>query len=156
MMRKIATETDQRMKLNWLTNGDRPTSFFYNKVNATNPNNRNIYVLSPNGSWPSTSDKLVNEAVNYFTELVSLYQPTHQFPGIICKKILSQKERQSLCQPFQIEEVKTIVFQIDDNSSPRPDGLNSKFFKLHWEQLKNRYMECYEWHPPITYFGRRI
>lgn len=40
-------------------------------------------------------------------------------------------------RPFELEEVKELLFQVDDNSSSGPDGFNSKFYKLHWDFIKN-------------------
>lgn len=28
------------------------------------------------------------------------------------------------------------MLQINDNNTPRPDGLNSEFYKVHWNQIK--------------------
>lgn len=41
-----------------------------------------------------------------------------------------------MCKPFQMEEIKEATFQINDNSSPGPDGFNSKFYKVHWDNIK--------------------
>lgn len=44
-------------------------------------------------------------------------------------------------RPFEQYEVKVTVFQTHDNSSLGPDGFNSKFFKLHWDLIKNDVFE---------------
>lgn len=36
-MNIVAIDNEQRMKLNWLVKGNRPTNFFYNKVNCIKP-----------------------------------------------------------------------------------------------------------------------
>lgn len=45
-------------------------------------------------------------------------------------------------KPFDMNEVNEAVFQIDvfqidDSSSPRPNGFISKKFKIHWDHLKD-------------------
>lgn len=40
-------------------------------------------------------------------------------------------------QTFQMDEIYTAIFQISDNSTWGPNGLNSKNFKIHWEQFKD-------------------
>lgn len=86
IMRKIAIDNEQRMKVNWLVKGYRPTNFFYNRVNVVKPKQGSNQSLNLNGTWSSTLDKLAYEAVGYFTDLFSISQATRQFPGIICKK----------------------------------------------------------------------
>lgn len=54
IMRKIATDNEQRMKLNWLVKGDRPTNFFYSRVKVVNPNQGGNYLLNSNGTWTLT------------------------------------------------------------------------------------------------------
>lgn len=118
------------MKINWLVKGDRPTNFFYNKINARIPCRRSNYTLNSVGSWISSSRILANGAVKYFSNLFSASQADVQFSNITCKEILSERARENLCEP-QIEEIKTAIFQINDNSTPGPDGINSKIFKVH-------------------------
>lgn len=102
-----------------------------------NLSHRRKYVINPNGEWPTTSVNPTDKAVNYFTDLYHpSSQPSIKFPGVICKRILSEKARDIRCQPFQLDEVKNAVFEMDDKSSLGPDGLNAKFYKLHWEQMK--------------------
>jgi len=38
---------------------------------------------------------------------------------------------------FSIEEIKVALWSINDSSSPGPDGFNSRFYKIHWNSLKN-------------------
>lgn len=71
MLRKIVVTNDQPMKANWLTKGDKPTSFFYNRVHVPNPKRRSNIILNTYGTWSSASDKLAYEAINYFTAFFS-------------------------------------------------------------------------------------
>lgn len=91
LMRQIAVENDQRMKFNWLVKRDKPTDFFYNKVNAVNPKRKGNFIINEDGSWISTSEKLAREAIQYFSEFFSSSEALHQFPVVTCKRILSKK-----------------------------------------------------------------
>lgn len=99
-------------------------------------NNKGKYILDFNENLQSTSDNLAQEAIKYFSDLFNAYAHINQFSGITCKKDLFDNARENLTKPFQLEEIKEALFQIEDNSSPEPNGMNSKFFKLRWEQLK--------------------
>lgn len=134
-MRFIAAENEQRMKMNWLIRGDKPTYFFYSKMADTIPKRRSNLILNTDGYWNSASDKLASEAINFFSSLFNSSQAINQFPDIICNKILSEQERKNLCKPFQQEDIKTAIFQINDNITPGPDDINSMFYKVHWSQI---------------------
>lgn len=123
------------MKINWLIKGDKPTEFVFSKINILEPKRRSNLIFNDNGSWSSPSEKIAHEAINYFSELFLSSQATFQFPDITCKKIQSDNARNNLCKPFQLKEIKESIFQTNDNSSPGLDGLNSKFYKVHWRKL---------------------
>lgn len=99
-------------------------------------NNRRKYILDANSNLQTASEKLANEGIKYFSDSFNAHTHTHQYSGITCKKILSASAKDSLTKPFLLEEIKEALFHIEDNSSPGPDGLSSKFYKIHWEQIK--------------------
>lgn len=45
---------------------------------------------------------------------------------------LSSDDNFSLLAPFSIDEFKNVLFQMDSNKSPSPDGLNPTFYKKFW------------------------
>jgi hypothetical protein len=137
IMEMMAIENEQKMKLNWLVTGDRPINFFYSKISVRNPSQRSNCTFNSDGTWSSTSEKIANEAIKYFSILFSVTQANNQFPDGTCKKILTENARISLSKPFQLEEIKSAIFQINVNSTPGPHGINSKFYKVHWGFLKN-------------------
>lgn len=116
-MRKIPIDCEQRMKFNWLVKGNRPTNFIYNKLNFQPLIEGLKYVLIFDGSWSSASEKLANEAIKYFSNLFPSSQTINRFPDITCKKVLSDNAKRNLCKPFEIEEIKNALFQINDNST---------------------------------------
>ncbi|WOL00560.1 ATP synthase subunit alpha, chloroplastic [Canna indica] len=42
---------------------------------------------------------------------------------------------QSLTAHFSFEEVKTVIFQLKNQRSPVPDGIQNEFFKAFWNDL---------------------
>jgi hypothetical protein len=153
LTRKLAIDNDQKMKMNWLTKGDRPTEFFYSKISECKSNRRFNFTVNNEGKWISTSETIAEEAICYFSDLFHLPQAISQFPNIICKKILTENAKSSLCSPFQLEEIREAVFQINENSSPGPDGFNSKFYKVHWDNIK---MDIWEAMNGILHSGKLI
>lgn len=42
-----------------------------------------------------------------------------------------------LSKPYTMVEMKNVIFAINDNKSPGPDGFGSKFYKQSWETVGN-------------------
>lgn len=76
-----------------------------------------------------------NMAVHYFQQLFNSSISTNNFPEVIYKNIISEEGKCVLNNPFTSKEVKNALWSISDDSTPGPDGFNSKFYKLHWERL---------------------
>jgi len=47
-----------------------------------------------------------------------------------------------LNEQFTLDEIKVALWSIKDNYAPGPDGFNSRFYKLHWELMKNKIFEA--------------
>lgn len=57
-----------------------------------------------------------------------------------CDKVTPMQQVQ-LYEPFNGEDVKRALFDIDDDKAPRPDGFTSYFFKKSWQLIGNDIME---------------
>ncbi|XP_021739498.1 uncharacterized protein LOC110705886 [Chenopodium quinoa] len=51
--------------------------------------------------------------------------------------ILDDVQHLSLCRGFTEEDVRSVVWSIEDDKAPGPDGFSSKFFKNAWGVVKN-------------------
>ena len=76
-----------------------------------------------------------NLAVEYFQSLFNTNCNSFNFPEIICKKVISEEGKFFLNTPLTPDEIKNALWSISEDSTPGPDGFNSKFYKVHWEKL---------------------
>lgn len=53
---------------------------------------------------------------------------------------LSVGQKDLLCQPVQVEEIKRALFEIDKSKAPGPDGFSSGFFQHAWDVVKEEYV----------------
>jgi hypothetical protein len=51
--------------------------------------------------------------------------------------MLSEEDRILLTAPFTIEEITLVVFSLNHNSAPGPDGIPAEFFQDFWEIIHN-------------------
>ncbi|KAK4382094.1 hypothetical protein Sango_2905100 [Sesamum angolense] len=48
------------------------------------------------------------------------------------RHILTDDEARAIIRPVTIDEVKTALFDIEEDKAPGPDGFSSGFFKAAW------------------------
>ena len=60
---------------------------------------------------------------------------------------MSEDEIEGLTAPFNEEEVKLAVFDMEHNKAPGPDGFPAKIYQFFWEVVKLGLMNLfYEFH----------
>ena len=59
---------------------------------------------------------------------------------------VSPEEVQSLTVPFTEEEIKYVVFSMEADHAPGPDGLSMRFYQEFWDLVKiwfNSNIQCF-------------
>lgn len=136
-----AIQAKQMAKEKWLTQGDECTKFFYAKMSYRRNCNALINSINDQGDIATNISQFEQGAISYFTNLYNS-EIKITLPPINCRAIISDVGRQMLQETVTEEEVRAAVFSIHIDSSPGPDGWNSKFYQLHWQHLKNQLLEA--------------
>ncbi|GJY77569.1 hypothetical protein Tco_0483370 [Tanacetum coccineum] len=123
----------QQAKVEWLREGDRNSAFFHKVVKSNKHKNRILSVLDANGNEVE-GDKIVVEFVNHFKKFLEDAQNVDNIETIrdIFTKKLTSIEANRMVEEISDNEIKTTMFDIDDNRAPGPNGYTSSFFKKAW------------------------
>ncbi|GJW19976.1 RNA-directed DNA polymerase, eukaryota, reverse transcriptase zinc-binding domain protein [Tanacetum coccineum] len=97
----------QKAKVKWLFVGDRNNAYFYRALKSRNHRNRINVIQDKEGKRYEG-----NEVVK-----------------------LTQDEALSMTNDVSDAEIKRVMFQIDDNKAPSPDGFSSHFCKKAWDTI---------------------
>ena len=123
----------QRSRANWLSQGDRNTSFFHSFASARRKKNLIKRLKDNNNNWVEGTDLLKlliqNYFANLFTSEIDVIDPA------VLEKVqprVTQEMNAKLLAPFSAEEVKKAAFSIGDFKAPGPDGLHAVFYKRFW------------------------
>ncbi|MQL97989.1 hypothetical protein Taro_030692 [Colocasia esculenta] len=122
----------QKACMNWLEDGDRNTAFYHNVVQGNRRKNL-IKRLQINGIWSEDHEALRAEAARYFEDI--LRSSPHSVDDSILQVIpslISDDQNVALCAPPTMEEVKSVVWSMNGNSSPGPGGFSGIFFTSCW------------------------
>lgn len=118
----------QRAKVWWLKEGDKNTNFFQCVVSCRR-NTNYIHSLTDEDRNELPSDQLKDHIVSYFMRLFKepgIHRP--KLNGIQFKRI-SANSRVWIERPFEEDEVKRVVWSINDDKAPGPNGFTMAFFK---------------------------
>jgi hypothetical protein len=124
----------QRSRANWLSQGDRNTTFFHNYASARHKKNFIKKLKNDAGSWVEGTESLKPVIFQYFSNLFSseVQEIDLKFLDKIQGKV-SQEMNDKLLLPFTVDEVKMALFSIGDYKAPGPDGIHAVFYKKFWD-----------------------
>ena len=57
---------------------------------------------------------------------------------------VTDDESESLIAMFTQEEVRTVIFQMEHNKAPGPDGFPTEFYQAFWETIKDDLMALFQ------------
>ncbi|KAL0440718.1 UNVERIFIED_CONTAM: Retrovirus-related Pol polyprotein from type-2 retrotransposable element R2DM [Sesamum radiatum] len=126
----------QRAKLQWSKGGDQCSKVFFRRV-ATRRANKRIFQISDNDSHVQTDPTTINSVfVAYFQGLLGGERTVRvldlHYLRPWARHILTEEEARALVRPVTIDDVKTIMFDIEEDKSPGPDGFSLGFYKAAW------------------------
>jgi hypothetical protein len=125
----------QKSRIKWLKEGDKCTKFFHLMANS-NKRYNTIDSLHIDGAMSSDSEAIREHAINYFKSMFAESMSWRPKLDDLEFESLSEDEAASLEAPFLEKEVKDVIFGMDGDKAPSPDGFSLAFFQACWEVLK--------------------
>ncbi|KAK4382606.1 hypothetical protein Sango_2855300 [Sesamum angolense] len=123
----------QKAKIHFLKQGDRNTKFFHDMVKRNAARNSILAITKTDVSIITSAPEIAREFVDFYTSLLGTEDQTIPVDDGVFHwgPLLTSELASNLCRAVTPAEVKTAVFQINDNKAPGPDGYTSCFFKKH-------------------------
>jgi mannosylglycoprotein endo-beta-mannosidase len=119
--------------------GDANTRFFHLVANGKH-RKQQIYRLEDENGVVVSSDHLKSHITNYYKNLPGIPEQTdialledhiHDIPQV------SDEENEILIADFTENEVREVVFQMEHNKAPGPDGFPVEFYQVFWGVIKD-------------------
>lgn len=124
----------------WLKAGDRNTSFFHRQYKARLSRNHITEIKNEEGQIYNKFDQIKIVAENHFK---NLYGPGNEGNIEDTKDLLSyiphlitHEDNQALLKPLSEEEIIKVIWEIESDKVPGPDGLTIHFYKVYWDIIK--------------------
>lgn len=132
----------QRSRINWLKEGDQNTTFFFRTVQTRLNFNFIRSFLLPSGAYITDPIQMSIYAVTHIQKILGPQPAPHV--GIMSTTVWFQSHTDFLYseskhgQMTQIpteDEITSVLFKLNQNKAPGPDGLTSGFDKAAWSIL---------------------
>jgi hypothetical protein len=125
----------QKSRVKWLKEGDKCTKFFHLMANS-NKRYNTIDSLLIDGVLSSDPVVIREHAANHFESMFAENMSWRPRLDDLEFEALSEEEAALLEAPFLEKEVKDVIFGMDGDKAPGPDGFSLAFFQACWEVLK--------------------
>nr|XP_027099048.1 uncharacterized protein LOC113718336 [Coffea arabica] len=128
----------QKAGIKWLQAGDANTAFFHSWVRQRRNSNFISRIRKEEGGWHEDLQEIKNSAISYFSDLFASnrqVQPLTELPFEVPR--VTQEDNEIMKQLPTMEEIHEVVFGMDTQSAPGPDGFGAGFFQSCWDMVKD-------------------
>lgn len=124
--------------MKWLWEGDRNSKLFHQSVAIKHAKLSIHRIKNSAGVWLDSPQEIAAHASEFFQALFSedaALPPTQEIDDFLnlLTPGVSDADNAKLLAPVSIEEVRRIVFLMDSESAPGPDGFSGAFFQSCWD-----------------------
>lgn len=134
-MREEKLKWFQRSKEKDILEWDNNKKYYHAKANGRKRKER-IYSLNKDGEVIAGQQELVKFIANFYKNLFGPPEETEVRLHNLEMSQLSEQQKDDLMRPFSMEELKEVVFEMENNKAPGPDGFPVDFYKAFWEIIK--------------------
>ncbi|XP_071920627.1 uncharacterized protein [Coffea arabica] len=144
--RSLAWECEywrQKAGIRWLQVGDANTAFFHSRCRQRRNVNFVARIKDQSGTWVEDIQDIKRSAVDFFASLLASEQHGWQAPGFpFTLPHLAAADNAMLSAPPDVEELKGVVFALQADSAPGPDGFGAGFYQACWDIIKSDLLDA--------------
>ncbi|XP_042942913.1 uncharacterized protein LOC122277099 [Carya illinoinensis] len=124
----------QRAKQHWFKLDDRNTKYFHMQASQRRKTNTIKAIEDPNGRTITEQIEIGAVFIGYFSSLFTTSQPSNFDECLSAMDTkLAGDMKTWLMIPFNREDIRATVVQMNPLGSPGPDGFPAHFYQKHWE-----------------------
>ena len=129
----------QKVKLDWLRDGDENTSIFHQSLKARRIQNQIYSIQDEHGTWLNKPQDVIYAFLTYYHKLMGSNIDNRRpvIPQLVqAGPLLTEEHKNILNAPYTEEVVKSALFSIPGCKAPGPDGFGSYYYKDNWEVVQ--------------------
>ncbi|XP_059306523.1 uncharacterized protein LOC132057966 [Lycium ferocissimum] len=126
----------QKANVRWLDEGDSNSKYFHAPINDKRKRLTLHKIRDQYGQWITSYRQISKAVVQHFENIFKSDEPT-QIQGLECiDRLITEEDNDMLTAIPNEEEIKNVVFAMDPNSCPGPDGYGGVFYQSCWTIIK--------------------
>jgi len=131
----------QRANIIWLEDGDSNTKYFHVVINEKRRRATVHRIQSENGQWIIGDDQIGKEAVDYFSKIFFDDQEI-ELHHLDCIDQRVHRDDNNMLETIPNEaEIKEVVFGLNLDSTPGPDGFGGAFYQSCWDTIRSNLID---------------
>ena len=138
----------QKFKNMWLAEGDNNTTYFHKCVKAIINSNIILSLTREDNSVVYEVPLIQQEAVAYFSNFIIEGSNAREWEDDLSYMegtVISPNQSSELIRGVTREEVKTVLFSMDSDKAPGPDGYNVHFYMKAWPIVGEEFIDAIQY-----------
>ncbi|KAL7259513.1 hypothetical protein ACSBR1_005410 [Camellia fascicularis] len=126
----------QRSPVNWLSFGDRNTTFFHATLTQRRQRNQLVRLKSDSGIWLESEEDINAHLHNYFVDLFSFDGHRDMTEALsVVNQVITNEMNLQLIREVSNEEIRVAVFQLGSVKALGPNGYPGFFYHQYWAEI---------------------
>lgn len=128
----------QKTRIKWIEEGDANTAYFHSTIKERRRRLTIKKIMDQEEQWIEGNEPIAEAAVRFYKKLFERENHNNYYDALNClERCITEEDNDNLTGIPTIQEVKNIVFSIDTDSAPGPDGLRGCFYQRSWSIIAN-------------------
>ncbi|XP_060181961.1 uncharacterized protein LOC132611561 [Lycium barbarum] len=124
----------QKSSIKWHNEGDLNTRFFHSVMASKKNRLLLTKIKNDEGNWIEGVNDIAKEAIMFFEKQFTRENIVMEDSILSClPRVIDPGDNEELCKLPTLQEIKEVVFSMNSDSSPGPDGVNGTFYKKCWD-----------------------
>ena len=133
----------QKSRETWLKDGDKNSKLFHLTTIICRKRNSIDAIKNDDGDWlidkKEIKDHVLNKFHQLFTEEVPNFPPDLE---LLINPVITDSDNECLCRIPTPEEIKALLFELNNPKAPGPGGLPALFYKRYWPTMGNTVIDA--------------
>ena len=126
----------QRARDKFILDGDENSRYFHLLAKCKRRKLK-IMTLTHEDRIAHDDDEINHLATSFYQNLFGHSQESSMNLNHLDMKMLDDNDRDHLTRPFDMKEIREVVFSMKHNRAPGPDSIPAEFFQEFWDTIKD-------------------
>ena len=134
----------QKLKCAFFKDCDKGTRFFRSLMSQGHMRHHIPVIIRSDGMLTFSAEEVGREFVSYYKELLGTSKPTipPRAKVVHCGACINADSHDLLLTPVTADDIKQVLFSMDDDKAPGSDGYTSAFFKKAWNIVGDEFFSA--------------